>query len=163
MRKLTGFTLIELLITITIAAILSAVAAPSFSRLIRDTRLTTSANNLVSVLNLARSESAKRGANVFVQADSGTTAWESGWTVYVDTNGNAAPDAGEVTRVAEALDGTLTLAGSVAVVQFRPTGTTTVAPTPVTFDLCNNRPAEPDRRISISATGHVSVATITCP
>ncbi|GMQ75991.1 MAG: type IVa pilus pseudopilin TppE [Gammaproteobacteria bacterium] len=163
MRKLTGFTLIELLITITIAAILAAVAAPSFSRLIRDTRMTTSANSLVSVLNLARSEAAKRGANVLVQADSGTTAWASGWTVYVDTNGNATPDAGEVTRVSEALDGPLTLAASVAVVQFRPTGTTTVAPTVVTFDLCNDRPAEPDRRISISATGHVSVATITCP
>ncbi len=164
MRKLTGFTLMELLITITIAAILAAVAAPSFARLIRDTRLTTSANNLVSVLNLARSEAAKRGTNVFVQADSGTTAWGDGWTVLVDTNGSTVPDAGDqVTRVAEALDGILTLTGSVAVVQFRPTGTTTVAPTPVTFDLCNNRAAEPDRRITISATGHTSVTTVTCP
>ena len=163
MRKLTGFTLIELLITITIAAILAAVAAPSFARLIRDTRLTTSTNNLVSVLNLARSEAAKRGANVMVQADSGTTAWGGGLTVYVDANANATPDAGEITRVVEALDGTLTLTGSVAVVQFRPTGTTTLAPTLVTFDLCNNRPAEPDRRITISATGHTSVASFTCP
>ncbi len=163
MRKLTGFTLVELLITLTIAAIVTAVAAPSFARLIRDTRLTTSANNLVSVLNLARSESAKRGANVLVQADSGTTAWAGGWTVYVDANGNATPDAGEVTRIVEALGAPLTLTGSVAVVQFRPTGTTTLAPTPVTFDLCNDRPAEPDRRITISATGHTSVAGITCP
>jgi type IV fimbrial biogenesis protein FimT len=162
MKKLTGFTLVELLITITIASILAAVAAPSFARLIRDTRLTTSANDLVAVLNLARSESAKRGTNVMVEANSGTTAWQGGWTVYVDANGNAAPDAGEVTRIGDALDGSLTLTGSLAVVQFRPTGTTTSAPTVLTFDLCNNRPAESDRRISISATGHVGVTTITC-
>lgn len=163
MRKLTGFTLTELLITVTIAAILAAVAAPSFARFIRDTRLATSANSIVSILNLGRSEAAKRGTNVRIQSNSGTTAWEGGWTVYVDTNGNATPDAGEITRIADALDGTLTLTGSVAVVQFRPMGTTTLAPTPVTFDLCNNVAAEPDRRITISATGHSSVATITCP
>jgi len=163
MRKLTGFTLTELLITITIAAILAAIAVPSFARLIRDTRLATSANSVVSVLNLARSEAAKRGTNVRVQSSTGTTAWQGGWTVYVDTNGNASPDADEITRIADALDGTLTLTGSVAVVQFRPMGTTTLAPTPVTFDLCNDRAAETDRRITISATGHSSVSTITCP
>ena len=78
----TGFTLIELLITITIAAIVLGIAIPSFSSIIASNRLTTSANELVTALNLARSEAVKRGQDVVV----GKTVinWEDGWQVFVD-------------------------------------------------------------------------------
>jgi type IV fimbrial biogenesis protein FimT len=63
-RRLSGFTMVELLITIAIASILMAVAVPSFNQMIVSSRLTTQANDLVSAVNLARSEAIKRNASI---------------------------------------------------------------------------------------------------
>lgn len=74
-----GFTLIELLITISIAAILMALAAPSFRDLIAGQKIKAASYDLVSALILTRSEALKRNANVsLVQATGG---WKNGWTV----------------------------------------------------------------------------------
>jgi type IV fimbrial biogenesis protein FimT len=91
--------LIELMITIAIAAILLGIAIPSFTSIIVDNRLTTSANELVTALNLARSEAVKRGIQVTVQRKGATSAqWESGWDVFVDSDGsNAFNDDGDAT------------------------------------------------------------------
>ncbi len=78
----SGFTLLELMITISIAGILAAIAIPSFKSSISGNRLTTNTNELVTALNLARSEAVKRGQQVVVRR-SGTN-WENGWTVFVD-------------------------------------------------------------------------------
>ena len=60
----SGFTLMELMVTIAIAAILVGIAIPSFTSIIVSNRLTTSANELVTALNLARSEAVKRGMRI---------------------------------------------------------------------------------------------------
>lgn len=80
MQKDKGFTLLELIVTIVIAGILMALAIPSFSDMIRNSRLTTTINELVGSLNLARSEAVKRGTNVIIKPVTGSN-WESGWTV----------------------------------------------------------------------------------
>jgi prepilin-type N-terminal cleavage/methylation domain-containing protein len=51
-----GFTLIELLVTMTIAAILLAIAVPMYNSAIASNRATEAANSLASMLELARSE-----------------------------------------------------------------------------------------------------------
>ena len=78
----SGFTLLELMITIAIAAVLAGIAIPSFKSSISSNRLTTNANELVTALNLARSEAVKRGQQVVVRRNG--TNWENGWTVFVD-------------------------------------------------------------------------------
>ena len=85
--------------------------------------------------------------------------------VYHDDDGDNTwlGDDAERVRIGEALEAPLTLTGSVSVVQFRPTGSTTVSPVPVTFDLCSDRPGDTGRRITISSTGHVSAAELVCP
>jgi type IV fimbrial biogenesis protein FimT len=91
-----GFSLVELMVTVAIAAILMAIAAPSFSIFIDNQKLLTTATEFYSAVNMTRSEAIKRGAQVTLAANDGV-AWTSGWTVFVDTNGNARPDAGETT------------------------------------------------------------------
>jgi len=91
-----GFSLVELMVTVAIAAILMAIAAPSFSIFIDNQKLLTTATEFYSAVNMTRSEAIKRGAQVTLAANDGAT-WTSGWTVFVDTNGNARPDAGETT------------------------------------------------------------------
>jgi type IV fimbrial biogenesis protein FimT len=89
-----GFTLIELMVTITVAAILLAVAAPSFVTFQRNSVLTSSTNSLVGALSAARSEALKRGQNVLVVPADGTN-WNKGVTVFVDLNNDQVLSTGE--------------------------------------------------------------------
>jgi type IV fimbrial biogenesis protein FimT len=74
-----GFTLIELLITISIAAILMAVAIPSFSSFVSAQRIRTASFDLSSALIYARSEALKRNADVTLTSAAG--GWQNGWTL----------------------------------------------------------------------------------
>ncbi|MGA8008098.1 MAG: GspH/FimT family pseudopilin [Thiomonas sp.] len=69
-----GFTLVELLVTLAIAGLLLALAVPSFNRLMVSSRLTTQANNAVSLLSYARGEAVKRGGNVQIDLNGAVTA-----------------------------------------------------------------------------------------
>jgi len=73
--------MIELMITITVVAILSAIAAPSFRDLIAAQRIKTASYDIFNTLTFARSEAIKRNANVTVAQASG--GWQNGWTVTV--------------------------------------------------------------------------------
>lgn len=94
--KQLGFTLLELMVTVAIAAILMGVAIPSFNATIRSNRLTTYTNDLVTALNLARSEAIRRGVPVTVRkVDSNsftnlcaTAPWNYGWDVFIDVGGD---------------------------------------------------------------------------
>ena len=98
-RPTTGFTLIELLVTITIGAILLAIALPSFQGSLRSNRVATTSNELLTSLNLARSEAIRstHGGGVCASAN-GTacgTNWSEGWIVWTETDGDGVFDAGE--------------------------------------------------------------------
>jgi len=94
-----GLTLIELLITLSIAAILLTTAAPSFTDIIKNNRMTTQLNELVAGLNVARSEAIKRANFVTVCMSSDYTNcngnWSDGWIVFPDFNNDGVVSAGE--------------------------------------------------------------------
>lgn len=76
-----GFTLVELVTTVTIMAILLAIATPSFRDFVLTQRAKAGAYDLVSSLVYARSEALKRNANVVVSPATG--GWQNGWSVTV--------------------------------------------------------------------------------
>ncbi len=81
MIRSKGFTLTELLIVLALAVILATLAVPNFRDFIRSTRMTSEANSMVLGLNLARSESVKRGRRVNLSSTSGDEVWTTGWTM----------------------------------------------------------------------------------
>ncbi|QID17194.1 prepilin-type N-terminal cleavage/methylation domain-containing protein [Nitrogeniibacter mangrovi] len=88
-----GFTLIELMVTLAVAAILAAIAAPSFTRMIEDNRITTQANDLLTGIASARSEAIKRGVSVTITPK--TNDYTNGWCVH-DGSAAAACTAGGI-------------------------------------------------------------------
>ncbi|ADE17005.1 putative type-4 fimbrial pilin related signal peptide protein (plasmid) [Nitrosococcus halophilus Nc 4] len=110
MRRIHGFTLVELIITLAIAAILVTMAVPSFTNTIRNNRLVTDTNNLITAFNLARSEAIKRGVSSAICSGSESAGcggnWNSGWIVFVDSDEDCAYTAGTDTllRVYEGLE-----------------------------------------------------------
>lgn len=77
-----GFGLIELLVAIAIVAILTATALPSFRDMGRRMNVTSSTNDLVGALAMARAEAAKRGGWVAVIGPG--PDWSTGWQVEAD-------------------------------------------------------------------------------
>lgn len=104
-RHALGFTAIELLIVITILAVLTAMAVPSFGPMIERWRTNQAVNNITSTIYVARSEAIKRGGRVSVRKMANGTdgcsfastnqEWSCGWIIFVDADENGNLDAGE--------------------------------------------------------------------
>lgn len=95
MKRATGFTLIELMIAIAIAAILLALAMPSFRTFILNAQIRSATESMHAGLNLARTESLKRNARVSMwlvnglSATCARSATGTSWVVSVDNPANA--------------------------------------------------------------------------
>ncbi len=86
-----GFTLVEVMMAVAIAAILVSLAAPSFVRLIADQRAKAAATDLVTALNVTRSEAIKHNLNVTLQPKTG--GWANGWQIKDPDGGTDLLDA----------------------------------------------------------------------
>ena len=64
MNKSHGFTLLELMVVLAIVAILTMLAAPSFTRLIQSITMSSTVNTFLADMRYARSESIRRGGGV---------------------------------------------------------------------------------------------------
>lgn len=165
--KCKGFTLIELLVTLAIIAVVATIGLPTFTQTVKNSRLTTNVNTLVTSFNFARSEAIKRGGCITVRRNLGAALaqWELGWRVFIDLdcdgNGIDEGDAADtVLRDYEALSAGFTLrATGINRVTYQPSGISGAS----SFVLCensdgNNLPeANTSRIVIINAVGRVRI------
>ncbi len=173
MRRQRGFTLFELIITMAIAAIVISLAAPTFSTMVQNNRLSGQSLDFITALNLARSEAIKRSIPVTLckstngkdcVADAGVTGWEQGWIVFVDNSNpsNNTRDPGDpILRVHNLLSGSNTLRGNTNVddfITYTPRGNTTQKGT---LSLCDPRKNnDKSKAIRIYVTGRAKLSTV---
>ena len=165
-RQVTGFTLIELMVTISVLAILLAIALPSFQGSLRSNRVATTTNELLASLSLARSEAVRstRGGGV-CGSTNGTSCdgdWNDGWIVWTDSNGNGVLDAGE--RIVRYSQGKsqLVVAGSANVIAFNRRGSI-VGGAAQNIDLNPEGATTPARCVQILVTGLTRIEGNACP
>jgi type IV fimbrial biogenesis protein FimT len=112
-NRVQGMTLVELMIAMLVLAILMSIAVPSFRNFAADSRTSAATSDLVTALNLARSEALRRGTRVVACASedladcSDSDTWTTGWIVFADPNGNGDADAGELLQTWAAPQGQL--------------------------------------------------------
>lgn len=94
----SGFTLYELLITVLIVGVVLTLGIPNMTQFTRNSRITTTANDLHAAFLVARGEAARAKTNITICASDNSTAagascqgsWEDGFMVFVDANGDLA-------------------------------------------------------------------------
>jgi len=166
-KAVSGFTILELVVSLAIAAILAAIALPSFAEFIDDQRLRGVATELVSDLNFARGEAIKRNARVLVCPKAGkadnfcapnTKNWMQGWVVCYDLDADGKCDSGSDTdpnpirNVNSVADG-VTLTSSVSDVRYTPVGATTGQ---VVWDLAGAT-SKVKRTVTAAGSGNVTL------
>ncbi len=163
-----GFTIVELMVTLAVAAILMGFAVPAFNDFIRQRTAAARINDFVLAVTYARSEAARRGERVTIEALGGDDAneWGEGYNVVADFGG---PDE-EILRSFQALDPdsdfTMDAVGAgwhgVLELVFTPRGLLTPQPPAAgEIRLCHAE-EDPGRIINITVLGRPDVEELTC-
>ena len=165
-RREDGFTLVEMAVTMAVAAIVFTVGVPSFVHIVGNNRLTTQLNDLVSDLNLARSEAVKRGLHVTLckRNTAGTgcddsVGWGDGWLVFVDEDNDGTLDTGDgesLLRVQEPLDGQVSLTYADDHIIYTPRGA--AEGFSGTFMFCDSRGSTKAKAAILSEPGRTRLA-----
>lgn len=164
MNRQGGFTLLELLVTVTVLAILLTVGVPSFTQFVQNSRVTARTNDIVTGLNVARSEAIKRGAPITVTVTGGG-GFHNGWCVHT---GAGCADAAAVLRENGPMPRvTVTPNAAVNAIVFdgrgarqAPAGALTLTIVP---DDCPAGAAGRARLLDIANAGRINVERVACP
>lgn len=164
-----GFSVIELMVVVTILGLLLGLAVPTFRQFTRNNSVTSAQNDLVTSLNLARSEALRRNRPVSVCASEDgltcgdDTEWADGWIAFTDRGTAGTLDGDDVvlqTWQGQSADLVFFSDGD-TFVQYLPTGMSAAAVTiDVSWTDCTGGPHK--RRVDVMATGAVAGQIVDC-
>lgn|GEM_PF-664782 len=173
-RHPLGFTLVELLVAIAVAAILAAIAVPSFQNSMTSNRADTASNQFVALLAMARSEALKQGATVQVCAvaanapqcpntTQAATPWSAGWNVCC-APGSVAANSPAAVQTGAALAAPMTVYGNFSSIGFNALGQlvmvgVTLPSAPANFIFCpDGADASKAKGVTVGLSGRVRLA-----
>lgn len=166
MSPTCGLTSLELLITIGLAGLLLALAAPAFEQTIRSNRLVAEANQLVRAVHLAKNEAAKHFREVVICPSSDgracsddIAAWAQGWLVFTNFDQDSPParDESEPLLLAHQLMPSVTASANRLSFGFHQYS---MRSTNGTVIFCNVRAESQGRAVVVSYTGRPRVASV---
>ena len=167
--RASGFTLLELMTAVTVMAVLLGLGVPAFTNIMRNNQIAAESGNLVSALQLARSEALKRGIRISVCAAAvgetcaGTDDWSKGWIMFADDFGSAGvlDPSDEVLQVWPAPANNVLIRTEATSVTFTRTARAEFPETLEVFKAgCG--PGQM-REISINLSGRVALNRVDCP
>lgn len=167
-HRQAGFSLTEAVAATAVLGILTTTGIPSMQRLLADQQTHTVASTLVAALNTARSEAIMRRSHAVLCPshngndciDGGSeTAWENGYLLFADSNGDARRDSEEpvLLRFEVARGITVRSGRSRDHVAYLPSGFATG--TNLTFTLCPASKKATPRAVIVSNTGRARIST----
>lgn len=167
LRLSKGFTLVELMVTLVVLAVVSAIAFPNFQQLIRSSRVTAANNEIIGLVNLARTEAIRSGRGGGVCGSSTGAgcdgAWAQGAAAFSDPDGDGQIGAGTILRHVSFANG-LTVTGPNANLAFDGRGRSR-APANQVFSVraatCNTN-AQQQRQLVLNISGQIRSTKGTC-
>ena len=169
-----GFTIPELIITLGVAAIILSTAVPGVNTTIKNNRLATQVNHIITDIHFARSEAVKRDVRVLLcrssnpnasspqcSTDSGTEyTWTSGYLIFADsgTAANSVYDAGSdiLLRRGQPAPSGVRMRTSPAWnknLEFNPNGSTNEDGSIALMAICDDRGEADGREIVVAPSG----------
>lgn len=170
-RKSRGFTIPEIIITLGIIAIVLSTAVPSISSMIKDNRLASQLNSVVTHIHVARAEAVKRDVRVImcrIRSPDDITpmcggtekVWTNGYIVFADDGNysNNLYDPGTDTLLIRGQPATsgVTMRTSSSWnrnLEFNPDGSTNEGGAIAFMSLCDDRGSDNGRQIQVAANG----------
>lgn len=162
MWRQRGVTLLETMMTLSIAAIMAVTGIPGMVNLVQDVRQDTAVYDMISCLSFTRSEAIKRrhrvtlcpsrdGMNCLAES-----AWELGWMVFFDRNGDGTVNRGEtILQVHGPLHAPGTLRGGRKRITYQSLGFSNGYND--TLEYCDGRGNAKGKRIVISMQGRIRI------
>jgi len=164
-RDQTGFTALELIVTMAIIAILLTMGVPAVENYSWNLRMKTTMDQLQTDLNLARGHAISHNNQTVIcpandSSDcSGQSAWQNGWIVFTDINGDRQKQDSEPLHRHAGTVSLLSISSSRSrnYLRFYPNGS---APgSNVTILFCDTRGAAHAGTITVSNSGRIRMQT----
>ncbi len=162
-HSVRGFTLIEMMIAVALTALLLSMAVPALDAFTSNARQTSTINDFVSSMHIARSTAVTTNFRTTVCASSNgvnceAVSWDQGWIVFSDRDSDQAVDNDEtIVAASDGADGLDIRSPEFGqFLMYRPNGrvmTVSAAGNSGQFTVCDGRGADHAKVLIVDLSG----------